>query len=108
MLKNGSSCSTPSSRRTSSSTRKSVPQPLPFLSQSANEPYQTVSDIRSLTASIFGIAAGILGLESYMGFLFYFLGTSFVSMLLTTLLMNGKPTEYFRKTMDVWTSDVVG
>ena len=43
-----------------------------------------------------------------MGFLFYFLGTSFVSMLLTTLLMNGKPTEYFRKTMDVWTSDVVG
>ena len=36
---------------------------------------QTLSNLQSLTASIFGAAAGILGLESYSGFLFYFIFT---------------------------------
>ena len=44
---------------------------------------QVISQIRSLTASLFGIAAGILGLESLYGFIFYFLGTVFVSQLIT-------------------------
>ncbi|EMR71703.1 putative duf786 family protein [Eutypa lata UCREL1] len=42
---------------------------------------QTLSNLQSLTASIFGAAAGILGLESYSGFLFYF-----VFAVLTTVL----------------------
>jgi hypothetical protein len=46
---------------------------------------QTVSNIRSLTASLFGVAAGTLGLESLPGFFFYFVGTAVVSLLVFSL-----------------------
>lgn len=39
-----------------------------------------MSDIRNLTASLFGVAAGTLGLESYPGFLFYIIGTLLVQL----------------------------
>ena len=45
--------------------------------------------MRSLTSSLFGIASGILGLESYSGFIFYFLGTLFVSLLVWLLRAEG-------------------
>ncbi|KAI9745216.1 MAG: hypothetical protein M1818_001494 [Claussenomyces sp. TS43310] len=41
-----------------------------------------ISNVHNLTASLFGIGAGILGLESYPGFLFYL----FFSLLTSTLL----------------------
>ena len=46
---------------------------------------QVLATVRSLTSSLFGIAAGILGLESYAGFLYFILGTLFVSFLIWLL-----------------------
>ena len=52
-------------------------------------PSQVLTTIRSLTSSLFGIASGILGLESYSGFIFYFLGILFVSLLIWLLRADG-------------------
>ncbi|PUU80685.1 Rab5-interacting protein-domain-containing protein [Tuber borchii] len=67
---------------------------------------KTITDIRSLTSSIFGIAAGILGLESYSGFIFYLLGSSIVSVLMVFFLAGGKPQNYFRSASEIWTTEV--
>ena len=48
---------------------------------------QTLSSIHSLAAFLLGISAGILGLQSSHGFLFYFLGTLFVSLLFHAVLV---------------------
>ncbi|KAL7273609.1 hypothetical protein RUND412_003513 [Rhizina undulata] len=69
---------------------------------------KTLSDIRNLTASIFGIAAGILGLESYTGFIFYLLGTLLVSLLMVVFLTGNKPSSYFQSSKDVWTIEAFG
>lgn len=45
---------------------------------------QTLSNLYSLTSSLFGVTAGILGLESYTGFLLYLLLS-----ILTTALVYG-------------------
>ena len=73
---------------------------------SFTNPHQTITDIRSLTSSIFGIAAGILGLESYSGFIFYLLGSSIVSVLMVFFLAGGKPQNYFRSASEIWTTEV--
>lgn len=79
---------------------------LPFSPNSP--PSQVLSQIRSLTASLFGIAAGILGLESARGFLFYLLGTVLVSQLTVGLLAAGKPERYFESVWTgLWAKDVV-
>lgn len=44
--------------------------------------HQTLSNLYSLTSSLFGVTAGILGLESYAGFLLYL-----VLSVITTLLV---------------------
>ncbi|TGZ83264.1 hypothetical protein EX30DRAFT_394488 [Ascodesmis nigricans] len=67
-----------------------------------------VTDIRSLTSSVCGIAAGILGLESYAGFVFYLVGSVFVSMLMLFLVADGKPGKYFQSGIDLWTTEVFG
>jgi hypothetical protein len=70
---------------------------------------QVISNIRNLTASLFGVAAGTLGLESYPGFIFYLVGTLLVSVLLFALKTDGKPSEYFYKPLgDMWLGDVFG
>ncbi|KAK6523527.1 hypothetical protein TWF281_001510 [Arthrobotrys megalospora] len=70
---------------------------------------KTISDLHSLSSSLLGIAAGILGLESYTGFLFYLLGTLFVSTLIVTFVMGGKPEVYSRGGWkDVIAADVTG
>lgn len=71
-----------------------------------------------MTASLFGIGAGILGLESYSGFLFYVAfsllttGLFFVLRVVTASLAlrsAGKPvalldtSAYFRSPWDFWT-----
>ncbi|KAH8161384.1 hypothetical protein CIB48_g6870 [Xylaria polymorpha] len=53
----------------------------PIVPESVMLNTKTLSNLQNLTASIFGAAAGILGLESYSGFLFYFVFT-----ILTTAL----------------------
>ncbi|KAI9698132.1 MAG: hypothetical protein M1836_004134 [Candelina mexicana] len=61
----------------------------PIVQESVQHNTQVLSSLRSLTASLFGIAAGILGLESWPGFLFYFLGTLFISLLVWVLRAEG-------------------
>lgn len=77
---------------------------------------QTLTNLHSLTASLFGVGAGILGLESYYGFLFYV-----VFSIITTLLFyifqlapgslaEGRgvldTSRYYRGTLDLWTSGI--
>jgi hypothetical protein len=67
-----------------------------------------VSNIRSLTASLFGVAAGTLGMESYTGFIFYFLGTLIVSGLIFATRAEGKAGQYFYSPLgDLWGGDIV-
>lgn len=70
---------------------------------------QVISNIRNLTASLFGVAAGTLGLESYTGFIFYFVASLVVSVLLFVLKTEGKPGQYFYRPLgDLWLGDVFG
>jgi len=71
----------------------------PIVPESVQHNAKIVTQIRSLTASLFGIAAGILGLESIHGFIFYIFGTIVVSELISSLLAKGKPGAYFESTM---------
>ncbi|KAI8940300.1 hypothetical protein NX059_003999 [Plenodomus lindquistii] len=81
----------------------------PIVATSVQHNTQVVSNIRSLTASLFGVAAGTLGLESYAGFIFYMLASLFVSVLLFSLKTNGKPGAYFYRPLgDMWLGDVFG
>ena len=70
---------------------------------------QTVSNIRALTASLFGVAAGTLGLESWPGFIFYFLGTAIVSVLIFSLKAENNPKAFFYQPFgDLWIGDMFG
>ena len=65
--------------------------------------------MRALTASLFGIAAGTLGLESFPGFIFYFIGTAIVSGLIFSLKTESKPEAYFYYPLgDLWFGDMFG
>ncbi|KAI9720456.1 MAG: hypothetical protein M1812_002962 [Candelaria pacifica] len=61
----------------------------PIVQESVQHNTRILSSLRSVTASLFGIAAGILGLESWPGFLFYFLGTLIISILVWILRAEG-------------------
>jgi hypothetical protein len=68
-----------------------------------------MSNIRSLTASLFGAVAGTLGLESYPGFAFYLLGTVITSVLVYALRADGDVKRYFFRPMaDLWIGDMFG
>lgn len=80
----------------------------PIVLTSMQHNTQVVSNIRSLTASLFGVAAGTLGMESYTGFIFYLIGTLIVSGFIFTFRSEGKPSEYFHRPLgDLWGGDVV-
>lgn len=75
---------------------------------------QTLSNIHSLTASLFGVSAGVLGLESYNGFLVYFV-FSFITTLLFYIfkiapesLSQGhaglESSRFYRGAFDFWLS----
>lgn len=91
----------------------------------ANTIYQILTNIHNLTASLFGIGAGILGLESYPGFLFYIVFTLFTTVLIYALRItptsssqygvDGKGTgkslsdtsAYFQSALSFWMSGIV-
>jgi ER membrane protein complex subunit 6 len=56
---------------------------------------QTLSNIRSISSLLLGISAGILGLESTNGFLYYILGSFVVSVFIHFLLVEGQPEKDF-------------
>ncbi|KAI9753649.1 MAG: hypothetical protein M4579_005058 [Chaenotheca gracillima] len=81
----------------------------PVVGDSVMHNARTLSNIRNLTASLFGVAAGILGLESYPGFIFYLVGSLIVSGLIWATLAERRPNRYFANpVMDVCSSDVIG
>lgn len=53
--------------------------------------FKILSNIQSLAAFFLGITAGILGLRSSAGFVFYLLGTCFVSLLFHVFLVKLGP-----------------
>jgi len=81
----------------------------PIVPDSVQHNAKVITQIRSLTASLFGIAAGILGLESYSGFIFYLFGTIIVSALIHGMLAEGAPEKYFESQLNgLWTKDLFG
>jgi hypothetical protein len=77
-------------------------------------PYTTqiLHNLQSLTASLFGVSAGILGLESYSGFLFYLVFSLLTAALFyavrvaPTSLAAGKApldtSRYFKSPFEFW------
>ncbi|PSR97549.1 Rab5-interacting protein-domain-containing protein [Coniella lustricola] len=90
----------------------------PIVTESLVHNTKALSNLQSLTASLFGVAAGILGLESYGGFLFYIVFTLLTAVLIYFLrvapesLAAGKPvldtSRYFRGPLELWTSGLMG
>ncbi|KAH8602810.1 Rab5-interacting protein-domain-containing protein [Bisporella sp. PMI_857] len=74
---------------------------------------KVLTTLRGLTASLFGVGAGILGLESYPGFIFYLVFSLLTSALVYAFRV--RPTisqdisgqaslkRYFRGSMELWT-----
>ncbi len=85
----------------------------------ANAFPQTLTTLHNLTASLFGIGAGILGLESYPGFLFYLLFTLLTSAFVYAFRVRpgiikeaesqGKSgvEKYFRGSLELWTGGLI-
>lgn len=77
---------------------------------------QVLTNLHSLTASLFGVSAGILGLESYSGFLFYIVFSIITTILFYTFqLAPGSVAEgrspidtsrYYRGALDLWTGGI--
>ncbi len=88
------------------------PQPpqIPPLSLPLTPPHkQVLTNLRSLSASLFGIASGILGLESYYGFAFYILFTFLVSCLIWLGPCERDQKRYFQHPWsELWGGDVLG
>jgi len=81
----------------------------PINPESLQHNARVTANIRSLSASLFGVAAGTLGLESYLGFAFYIVGTLLVSVLLFLFRTEGNPKRFFFKPVaDFWIGDVFG
>ncbi|KAI1436747.1 Rab5-interacting protein-domain-containing protein [Xylaria sp. CBS 124048] len=90
----------------------------PIVPESVMHNTKVLSNLQNLTASIFGAAAGILGLESYSGFIFYFVFTILTTALLYALRV--APTSlkaghsvfdtsrYFRSSYEFWTGGLFG
>ncbi|KAL1992596.1 hypothetical protein VTN49DRAFT_4628 [Thermomyces lanuginosus] len=61
----------------------------PLVPESVQHNTRVLSRIRSLTAFLLGASAGILGLQSTAGFIYYLVGTLFVSVLIHLFLIRG-------------------
>ncbi|KAK4111764.1 hypothetical protein N656DRAFT_710539 [Canariomyces notabilis] len=78
----------------------------PIVQESLVHNSRTLQNLQSLTASLFGVSAGILGLESYDGFLFYLAFSLLTSALF--YLVRVAPSSltagprYFRGPFEFW------
>jgi hypothetical protein len=101
--------------RPTTSDLQVLTQPLsytPTLTTPPTDTSQTLYNLQSLTASLFGVSAGILGLESYSGFLFYLVFSLLTAVLFYVLrvaptsLAGGKAPldtgRYFRSPFEFW------
>ncbi|KIX05533.1 uncharacterized protein Z518_06405 [Rhinocladiella mackenziei CBS 650.93] len=70
----------------------------PLVPESIQHNTRTLSNIRSISGLLLGIAAGILGLESLHGFVFYVLANMLISALFYFLLAGASPQKYFAGT----------
>ncbi|KAK7752717.1 hypothetical protein SLS62_005269 [Diatrype stigma] len=92
----------------------------PIVPESVMHNTKTLSNLQSLTASIFGAAAGILGLESYGGFLFYFAFAALTTVLFYAVRVAPSSlggggglglfdtSRYFRSRYELWTGGLFG
>lgn len=90
----------------------------PIVSESVMHNTKALYNLQSLTASIFGVAAGILGLESYSGFLFYVIFSVLTTLLFYTFrvaptsLKSGlamfDTSRYYRTQYEFWTGGIFG
>ncbi|ROT37322.1 hypothetical protein SODALDRAFT_194330 [Sodiomyces alkalinus F11] len=84
----------------------------PIVSEAVIHNTKILTNLQNVTASLFGVAAGILGLESYAGFLFYFAFATLVTFLTYVLriapesISAGLPlfdtSRFFRRAVDFW------
>ncbi|KAH7416917.1 Rab5-interacting protein-domain-containing protein [Cadophora sp. MPI-SDFR-AT-0126] len=91
----------------------------PIVQESVAHNTKTLTTLRNLTASLFGIGAGILGLESYPGFIFYFFFTLLTSALVYAFRVRPgiiQETEsqgtsgierYFKGSLELWTGGLI-
>ncbi|RVX72123.1 hypothetical protein B0A52_04721 [Exophiala mesophila] len=70
----------------------------PLVPESLAHNTRTISNIRSISGLLLGIAAGILGLESLQGFAFYLGANLFLSALFYFVLAHADPQRYFAGT----------
>ncbi|KAL2154303.1 hypothetical protein VTH82DRAFT_2979 [Thermothelomyces myriococcoides] len=84
----------------------------PIVHESVVHNSKILSNLQTLAASLFGVSAGILGLESYSGFVFYLVFSLLTAVLFYALrvaptsLAAGKPpldtSRYFRGQYEFW------
>ncbi|PMD51753.1 uncharacterized protein K444DRAFT_574504 [Hyaloscypha bicolor E] len=76
----------------------------PIVQESVLHNTKTLTTLHNLTASLFGVGAGILGLESYLGFVFYLIFSLITSALVYAFRVRpGIVKEYFRSSIELWT-----
>jgi len=68
---------------------------------------KTLSTLHNITASLFGVGAGILGLEAYSGFLFYLIFSLVTSLLVYVSHIRPAAGEegtavFFRGSLEFW------
>ncbi|KAK0733509.1 Rab5-interacting protein family [Lasiosphaeria miniovina] len=96
-------------------------QIVPIVQEAVVHNSRTLLNLQSLTASLFGVGAGILGLESYSGFLFYVVCSLLTAMLFyvvrvapTSLASDANggggafdTSRYFRSQVEFWTGGLM-
>jgi len=87
----------------------------PIVQESVVHNTKTLTTVHNLTASLFGVGAGILGLESYAGFLFYLLFSLITSALVYAFRVRPAITKagesnfkrFFREDRELWTGGLL-
>ncbi|PFH55218.1 hypothetical protein XA68_10355 [Ophiocordyceps unilateralis] len=93
-----------------------VYQLCPIVQDSIIHNSKTLANLHNLAASIFGVCAGILGLESYSGFLFYIVLSITITFLFYAMNITFETSaerriildssRYFRAAFNFWTSGI--
>ncbi|KAG9241147.1 Rab5-interacting protein-domain-containing protein [Calycina marina] len=88
----------------------------PVVQESVIHNTKVLVTLRNLTASLFGIGAGILGLESYPGFIFYVVFSLLTSALVYALRVqpalardpsgDAGITRFFKGSWELWTGGI--